>query len=226
MPDITIISDESFEEPAYTFADAARYAGVPYQTVRYWALGRNRIPGILELAENYPPVLSFANLLECHVLNAMRTKYRLHLPKVRLALQHLRTESSTRHPLLTKQFQTDGVDLFIDEGALINVSRGGQATMREMLETYLERIAWHSKGLVKFYPFVAKHSADEPRIISITPKIAFGRSVIDGTGIATAVIAARFGARDSMEDLAREYQRSEQEIEEAIRWEGAYRTAA
>lgn len=225
MPDVAFIEDKSFEEPAYTLADAARYADVPYQTVRYWVLGRERIPPIIELPETSPPALSFANLLECHVLNAMRTRYRLQLPKVRLALTHLRQRTRDRHPLLRDDFRTNGIDLFVDEGALVNVSKGGQAAFREILELYLERITTND-GILKFYPFVAFTTPDEPKIISITPKIAFGRSVIDGTGIATAVIAARFGARDSMEDLAREYHRTEREIEEAIRWEGSYRTTA
>jgi uncharacterized protein (DUF433 family) len=225
MIDTELIEDESFDEPAYTLADAARYADVPYQTVRYWAAGRGKIPPIIELPETSPPALSFANLLECHVLNAMRTRYRLHLPQVRLALLHLKSTKQDRHPLLRDDFRTNGMDLFIDEGALINLSKGGQSAFREILDLYLERIATND-GILKFYPFVAFTTPNEPKIISITPKIAFGRSVIDGTGIATAVIAARFGARDSMEDLAREYRRSEREIEEAIRWEGSYRTAA
>jgi uncharacterized protein (DUF433 family) len=225
MIDAEFIEDESFDEPAYTLADASRYADVPYQTVRYWALGRDRIPPIIELAETSPPALSFANLLECHVLNAMRSRYRLHLPQVRLATMHLKRTNQNRHPLLRDDFRTNGIDLFIDEGALINLSKGGQSAFREILDLYLERITTND-GILKFYPFVAFTTPTEPKIISITPKIAFGRSVIDGTGIATAVIAARFGARDSMEDLAREYRRSEREIEEAIRWEGSYRTTA
>jgi uncharacterized protein (DUF433 family) len=225
MIDLESIEDESFEEPAYTFADAARYADVPYQTIRYWAVGRDQIPPIIELPDSSSPALSFANLLECHVLNAMRTRYRLRLPQVRLALMHLKRTDQNRHPLLRNDFRTNGIDLFIEEGALINLSRGGQSAFREILDLYLERIATND-GILKLYPFVAFAAPNEPKIISITPKIAFGRSVIDGTGIATAVIAARFGARDSMEDLAREYKRSEREIEEAIRWEGSYRTAA
>ena len=59
----------------------------------------------------------------------------------------------------------------------------------------------------------------------MTDWILRGGSVIDGTGIATAVIAARFKARESISALADEYGRSVQEIEEAIRWE-TNRTAA
>ena len=60
----------------------------------------------------------------------------------------------------------------------------------------------------------------------MTPMISFGRSVIDGTGISTAVVASRFAAREDPKALAQEYGRSEQEIWEAIRWEGDYRKTA
>jgi uncharacterized protein (DUF433 family) len=215
-----------FDRPAYSPAVAVRYVGVPYQTLRYWLLGRDAISSIVEPAEKAPLALSFANLLECHVLNALRTRYNLVLPKVRAALETLKAISRDRHPLLSSRFRTDGVSLFAGEGALLNLSHGGQYALQEILVMYLERIDWQAHGGAKFYPFVAKKSPDEPRIISITPTVAFGRSVIDGTGISTAVIASRFWAREDPGVLAREYDRTEEEILEAIRWEGEYRRAA
>ncbi len=221
------IKDEIFEVPTYSPAVAARYVGVPYQTLRYWTLGRGSVAPIIQPADEAPLCLSFANLLECHVLNALRIKYRLRLPRVRSALRTLKQISNSRHPLLSSRFRTDGVDLFIDERALVNVSRGGQYALRQVVDLFLERIEWQARGVAKkFYPFVAKKGPDEPKIISITPTIAFGRSVIDGTGISTAVIASRFWAREEPLALASEYGRTEEEILEAIRWEGDYQRAA
>ncbi len=215
-----------FEMPAYSGAVAARYVGIPYQTLRYWMLGRSKVPPIAEPANSSPLVLSFANLLECHVLNALRKKYSLHLPKVRSALETLKKVTSDKHPLLSSKFKTDGVSLFVERGALMNVSQGGQYAIREVLAVYLERIEWQGEDLAKFYPFVVKAAPCEPKIISINPAIASGRSVIDGTGISTAVVASRFWAREDPAELAEEYERTEQEILEAIRWEGEYRRAA
>jgi uncharacterized protein (DUF433 family) len=220
------INDEVLERPAYSPAVAARYVGVPYQTLRYWTLGRGPVGSIIQPADRAPLVLSFANLLECHVLNALRTKYSLLLPKVRAALETLRRLANDSHPLLSSTFRTDGVDLFIGEGALLNVSQGGQYALREVIDLYLERIEWQANVLAKFYPFVANKGPGEPKIISITPTIAFGRSVIDGTGISTAVIASRFWARENPLALAGEYGRTQEEILEAIRWEGDYQRAA
>ncbi len=51
----------------------------------------------------------------------------------------------------------------------------------------------------------------------IDPRIAFGRMVIVGTGIPTNIIAERFHAGDSYEQLAHDYQCEIEKIEEAIR---------
>lgn len=222
--------DPILESPAYTFTDAASYARVPYQTLRYWVLGRGTTPPLIILPDSEQPALSFLNLLECHVLNGLRTKYELQIKMVRRALDTLSAiqgpKYRSRHPLLEVTLSTDGIDLFLDQaGDFINLSRGGQTAMREILQTYLQRIVWSETGIPKFFPFVVKDRAEEPKMISIVPTIAFGRSVIDGTGIATAVIAARFKAREPIPALAKEYGRSTEEIEEAIRWE-AYRAPA
>jgi uncharacterized protein (DUF433 family) len=61
----------------------------------------------------------------------------------------------------------------------------------------------------------------EPKTIEINPMIGFGKPVIAGTEISTAIIASRCNARESIAALAEEYGRTPQEIEEAIRWERA-----
>lgn len=208
------------DAPAYGCAEAASYARVPYYTLRYWALGRPGIPPLINLPENQPLALSFLNLLECHVLNALRTKYELQIKAVRKALEILNRLEPSKHPLLENTLSTDRINLFWDHaGELINLSHGGQAAMKDVLERYIQRIEINESGIPKFYPFVYKDRPEEPKIVSIVPTVAFGRSVIDGTGISTAVIASRFHARESIEDLAKEYGRTAKEIQEAVIWE-------
>jgi uncharacterized protein (DUF433 family) len=102
---------------------------------------------------------------------------------------------------------------------LIDLNNPEQKVLTKILEINIERIERNTKGMYVFYPFVEKRSRQEPKIIMINPAISFGRPVISGTGISTAVIASRFHARDSIRDLAEEYGRTEKEVEEAIRWE-------
>jgi uncharacterized protein (DUF433 family) len=208
------------ETPAYSLADVASYARVPYQTIRYWALGRGKIRPLIILPTDKKPTLSFLNLLECYVLNGFRTVFKLQIPSVRRALDTLERIKPSRHPLLETEFNTDGIDLFLSgTGETINLSQGGQTEMIDVIQAYLHRIIWGESGIPKLYPLVVKNRPDEPKIISIVPTIAFGRSVIDGTGITTAVIAARFNARETVQALAEEYERRTEEIEEAVRWE-------
>ncbi len=92
------------------------------------------------------------------------------------------------------------------------------------MELYLERIERDPKGLFKLYPFVMERTQYEPRLILLNPAVGFGKPVIAGTGISTAVVSSRFSARESVPDLASEYGVTPKQIEEAIRWE--QRTAA
>ena len=73
---------------------------------------------------------------------------------------------------------------------------------------------------VRLYPFTRKRDfQEEPKAVVIDLQVCFGRPVLAGTGISTAVIAERYKAGESVDDLADEYGRQRFEIEEAIRCE-------
>jgi uncharacterized protein (DUF433 family) len=55
--------------------------------------------------------------------------------------------------------------------------------------------------------------------VVINPRIRFGQPCIAGTRIPTAIIRERFEAGDSQEELAEDYGRRKEEIEEALRYE-------
>lgn len=209
------------EIPVYGMMDAAHYLRVPYQTLRYWTRGRDSVKPIVNLASQDPPRLSFNNLLECHMISSLKAKYDLRLPKMRSDLRELARWRPSQHPLIDQKFETDRINLFIADTAnsLLNLSDPTQRVFRQTVEAYLDRVEVDPRGLFRFFPFVEKIDRYEPKVIMINPAVAFGRPVIAGTAIPTAVIASRFHARDSVSDLAREYGRSENEIEEAIRWE-------
>jgi uncharacterized protein (DUF433 family) len=208
------------EAPIYGFVDAAHYLRVPYQTVRYWAKGSSVVDPIIHIASIDPPRLSFINLMECHMLSILRSKYNLRLPKVRKALGTLANMYPSAHPLIDRPLETDSVDVFIREhgNELLNLNRPLQRNFKQIFDIYMQRIELGPNGM-SFFPFVEQRSLSEPKIIMINPGISFGRPVISGTGIPTEVIASRFHARDSVSELAREYGRTDKEIEEAIRWE-------
>ena len=204
-----------FDTPVYSCRQAAHYVGVPYHTLMRW---------IAEDGLISTPVVggvSFNNLAEAHILRAMRKVHGLSLQRIRRALSELAEMRTSAHPLLEESFETDGVDLCIrEEDEVINLSKRGQREIREFVSLYLHRIERNNAGRVaRLYPFVVADRAEEPRTISISPTVSFGKPVLAGTGISTSLIAGRFNARDSIEDLAREYGISPTALEDAIRWE-------
>ncbi len=168
-----------------------------------------------------PPLLSFFNLIEAHVLDAIRREHGIPLPKIRIALDYLSRRFPSEHPLAIQEFESDGLNLFIEKfGQLINISQSGQLAMRAILEAYLRRIERDPLGFpCRLYPFTRKGTPDEPRVVVIDPYVSFGRPVLVGTGVPTAVIADRYKAGESIESLADDYGRNRLEIEDAIRSE-------
>ena len=214
------------ELPTYTISEAAHYLSVPAATIRYWSVGRNHYPPLIDVASAGPPTLvSFLNLTELHVLSALRRKHQVRMPAVRETIEHLSrlapTPIDARHPLVSRVLETDGVHVFTDYyGQLINLSRSGQAAIREVIAGALKRIERDPGGVpIKLYPFTRHSIRNAPALVPIDPALAGGRPVIAGTGLSTRIIFERYKLGESISDLADDYERPGTEIEEAIRCE-------
>jgi uncharacterized protein (DUF433 family) len=221
---------------AYTLSEAAHYLRMPQGTLRSWVYGRSysasghtrRSRPLIHLDDAHGRYLSFINLVEAHVLAAMRRQHGVRLPKVRSALDYVRKQFEIDRPLIDQAFQTDGLDLFVEQyGGMINVSREGQSAMKEVITTYLERIDRDNIGFpIKLYPFTrdteaASLAKNAPRVIVMNPAVSFGRPVIAGTGIPVSAIYERYRAGDSVAELAEDFCLNAGAIEEAIRCEAA-----
>ena len=215
--------------PIYTPAEAAHYIRLPVATVRSWALGRQYptrsgdadFRPLIDIADPAGRLLSFRNLGELHVLSSIRRVHQIKMPAVRQAIDYLRKQFKSDHPLLEQEMLTDGQDLFIERYEnLVTISRHGQMAMKEVLATYLKRVEWDSKGKpIRLFPFTRDRYGESPELIAIDPMIRFGKPCIRGTRIPTSIIAERHQAGDSVESLAQDYGRTAAEIEEAIRYE-------
>lgn len=215
--------------PAYSIAEAAHYLRIPLATLRSWVRGRHYpteagprfFKPLIELPDPKLPSLSFVNLVEAHVLDAIRREHNIPLPKVRTALNYVAQHLGVPHPLAEQKFESDGVSLIVLRfGQLIAVSEAGQLAMKEMLAAHLRRIEHDPLGMaIQLYPFTRKRQPDEPKIIVIDPSVSFGRPTIIGTGVATAIVAERYKAGESVDELADDYGCERRQIEEAVRCE-------
>lgn len=222
--------------PTYTPAEAAHYLRMPQETLRSWIHGRSyvvagqtrRSPALIQLDDSDQTYLSFINLVEAHVLAAMRRRHGVKLAKVRSALDYVRSAFNSARPLVDQAFQTDGLDLFVERyGDMINVSREGQRAMKELIAAYLQRIDRDPTGVpLRLYPFTrdteaASSPTHDPRVIVMNPAVSFGRPIIVGTGIPVSAIYERYRAGDSVAELAKDFHLNTGAIEEAIRCEAA-----
>jgi uncharacterized protein (DUF433 family) len=223
-------SNDIREIATYGVTEAAHYLRVPRTTIRDWISGRHYRNDagvrfsrpIIHIPNPSVKLLSFMNLIEIHVLDAIRRKYDIPLEKVRTAVNYLSKQFPSRHPLADQEFVTDGLNLFIKKfSQLINISQEGQLAIQEVLQAHLHRIERDLQGIpVRLYPFTRKRDLqEEPRAVVIDPQVSFGRPVLVGTGIPTAVIAERYIAGESIDALTEDYGRQRVEIVEAIRCE-------
>jgi uncharacterized protein (DUF433 family) len=228
--------DDVYNIPAYPVTDAARYLRIPLATLRSWLQGRSYLTKngqqafepLIQRPNPNLPQLSFTNLVEAHVLRTIRDGYQVKLDKVRIALDYMIQQFGTTHPLVMKRFQTDGVDLFVDEmKLLVNVSRSGQLVMRDTLKGLLTRVEWDANGLAtRFFPIIdVVPDPVSDKIIFLDPSIRFGKPVIAGKGVPTDIIAELYNAGDSIDDIADEYDCTPLQIKTAIHFEPQLRAA-
>lgn len=208
-----------------------RYLHLPAATLRSWVIGRpyatrtgaRHSSALVEPASRQPPLLSFWNLIECHVLRALRTEHGVPLREVRQALSYAEGQLGIADLLLRKELLTGAGKLFLERyGELVELSASGQLAMKELLTAHLRRVDWDANQFpVRLYPYVATGTPESVRPIAIDPAIAFGRPVVARVGVTTAILAERLDAGEQLDEIASDYDLTEDEVRQAIVYERA-----
>jgi len=215
------------EMPAYSIAEAAHYLTMPEATLRSWVLGMGKFKRVIILPRKDSSLLSFFNLAEAHVLRFLRCRHSIRLPIIRRALEFVKREFGWERPLIQQKFKTDGAALFVEHlGKLVDASAEGQIVMREVLDAHLQRLEWENEIVARLYPFTRENGMAAPMSVFIDPRFSFGRPILRESRVATAVIAERYKAGDSIDDLAQDYGCTRLEIEEGVRCELRIQAAA
>jgi uncharacterized protein (DUF433 family) len=216
--------------PTYTIAEASNYLQIPTTILRRWVRGRrdarkqdpleSRRP-IIDLPDKTRPRLSVTNLIEVHVLDAIKCDYGMDVQKMRATIDLVRNQTGVEHPLAFRSTVTDGIDLLLhlytESG---NLSSDRQLAIRAILNAYIDRIDWNESGFAtRLYPFMRKSTLNELKVVVIDPAVSFRRPVSVGTGIPTAALAERYKAGESDDELAEDYDLKRTRIEDAIRFE-------
>jgi uncharacterized protein (DUF433 family) len=220
--------------PVYGILETAGYLSIPVSTLRAWTVGqvqadRRPFRQVIEIADPERNLLSFTNVCEAHVCDALRRTHRIPLQGIRRVMDALRElYPKSKHPLVDHKLVTSGLEVFIDNvGDVVNLSTPGQSVIRECLDLYIKRVEYDQDDIAsKLFPFTRPSaSSDAPKVVVLDPTVMFGRPVIANTRIATAAVYDRWVAGESSVELADDYDRPLDEIEEALRCE-RYRQAA
>jgi uncharacterized protein (DUF433 family) len=230
------------DSPIYTLGEAAFILGLARSTLNAWAFGqrwadrsgRRRAYEPLIL----PPerrddrlMLSFTNLIEAHVLYAIRRVHQIKMNLLREALVQLRHDFESRHPLAEIDLYTENKNILVKYESYVNLSAGKQMEMQQVIGIYVKRIERDESKIARFYPFIGDPIiegpavSEQPKIVAIDPFVSFGRPVIAGTNIRTEILSERWLGGDSIDSLAADYELERNIVEAALRYESAQRPA-
>lgn len=214
---------------AYTLSEAAHYLRLPPATLRSWVVGRKYSTAegskgfspLIKPASVRPPMMSFTNLIEAHVLRALRTEHGVSVRALRNALAYAQKTLGIDRLLLSPELRAEAGRIFLDRyGELIDLSASGQLAMRKLLEVHLRRVVWNEARIpIRLYPFLADGADSRP--IAIDPRLSFGRPVLLSKSISTAAIADRVDSGETIADIAADYDLDQAEVEEAVLYERA-----
>ena len=226
-----VISYDIREVPNYSFLEGGRYIGMPPATLRYWVLGHPSshregsvaFEPLIRAPAGANGRISFNNLVEAHVLRALRTVHGVTMTAVRNAVTYAEKALEIDRLMLSDELRASGRDVFLDRiGELINLSRSGQLALRQLLADSLKRVERDAHALpIRLYPFLPPGRPKDERAIVIDPQVSFGRPTVAGSGISTVALVDRIDAGETVEDLAKDYGLQVAQIGDAVLYERA-----
>lgn len=203
--------------PNYQVLEAARYANLSARTVVDWHKdgGRKTLS-----AREKRAALSYLQLIEVAVVAAFR-KAGVSLKQIKAAREFVAKRLESEYPFAEYSFKTDGKSLFMDyeqvdgakgRGKLLRPDRNGQLAWNIIIGR-LKEFEYERKGIV-----VRWHLAGPKSSVIIDPRIAFGAPTVRGTP--TWVIKGRWDAGEEIDEIANDFGLKEQEIRDALKFEG------
>lgn len=227
-----------YDVPLYRLGEAARFVGLPPSTLQKWVHGREYTARgslrfshqIILPADPDTGRLSFANLLEAHILQATR-KRQISLEDVRYAIQTIhRDDPSEAHPLLTGRFYRHGKKLFVDslhEKIAASRPHEGQRPLGDILDDiveqvgrdldfYLDRIDRDENNENPYQLIPVRRN--ENKVVAVNFEIAGGQPVVAGTGIQVEFLRDLQRSGMSIPDIASQYRLTSDVVAEAIEY--------
>jgi uncharacterized protein (DUF433 family) len=211
------------ELPLFDVPEAAQFVGIPSAALAEWMRpGRDSEPPapLLQPADPSCTRLSFANLVEAHILEATR-QHHVSSSDVRIAIDVVRKRGrGTPHPLLAREFHNKGKGEFLDRlasnaGAVRDVN-GRAIRLHRLaldLDRYLERID-RDRNDDPYQLFPMRHN--QRRYVALNIGLSAGHPVIAGTGLRVRHLSDLISTGMSASSVASHYGLNENTVAGAV----------
>ena len=202
---------------AYNVHDVALFARMNAGTVRRWFFGSNTGSAIMS-GKDKERFLTFLDFMQAVAVRNLRMKHRVHLDKIREAIQYAETEFKMSHPFARPHATwLDGKSIAIlppqQEVAVHATGRNkGQHVLKRILEPYLEDVSFNPEtGLAESF----KAYQFKDRTIKMNPEIHFGQPFVETVGITAERLAAAVDEEGSLDAAAEAFGVHRDDVEAA-----------
>lgn len=223
--------DITLDTPLYTYAEAARFLGVPTSTFSTWAKGYVRRPAgrravvgesIVSSISVKPgfAAVPFVGLAEAMVLAGFR-RAGVSLQHIRAAVATLENEIDIEHALASRRLFTDGAVILFDyagsrgdaelAGLTEVVSR--QRVFAPVVAEYLRRIEYGGDG----WPVRLVSPATQRPVIVVDPARSFGQPIFIHGAARIEDVLDRWRAGDALTEVAEDFGVPLEDVEDVLR---------
>lgn len=211
----------------YSIPEASRLSGVSKDRIRRWLRGYHS--GLRK--KDYPPLwkgqlaliddtaaLGFLDLMEIKFVDAF-LKAGVSWPVIHEVREKAqRIYADTNHPFCTKQFLTDGRQIFRDlfeetgEHCLHELATD-QVYFSQLTKPFLKELEFEDGMFKRWWPLGRDHQ------VVIDPRKNFGQPTIVTDGIPTQNLHRSYLANNSIEEVARWFEIKPESVKEAVDYE-------
>jgi uncharacterized protein (DUF433 family) len=225
---MTQLDDFAFVVPLYTFAETARFVGVPTSTFTTWAKGYERHPAGRRRVIGDPIVSSlpgkpghaaipFVGLAEAMILAAFR-RAGVSLQHSRSAVDILEREIGIDHALASRKLFTDGAVILFDyaeasRDAELTEVVSRQGVFQPVIAEYLERIEYGSDG----WPLRVISPATERPVMVADPARSFGQPIFIHGAARVEDVLDRWRSGEALSSVADDFGVPVEDVEAALR---------
>lgn len=216
---------ERLTRPLYSFAEADRIAKVTRGTSGRWLKGYHYwYPSdywhfTIEERRTSPPITprpagqEGVSFIDIEVIVAGRLRERgLSLKRIRQINEFCQLMLRTDRPLVTETFKISGRDVFVmaSNGYLLDVlHQAGMQAWDEVLDPFLDTVEYEDELARRWWPLGKEYK------VVVDPDYGFGLPVVAGSGIRTEIIAERYRAGDTVEEITYDFGITVAQIEDA-----------